>query len=237
MPEVSDPRNIKNILGVIAAFVAVATFMFSVFTNYGREKEDEIRSWQKTAVFDVLTSSKEDVLSFNKIRESYVTKAQTYVEHDIPKNELSEASTKRILLELIRDGALVQKSKDEYAVAVQREDLLKKESMSMLRQLGKNAVLTNKLLTILAQSPGAHDVKQLVGALSKQATISAAEASGVVSQAISRRLIFIHPGEKFKTFLIADAPQIYFAILMGMVPPQIVPVPPQMPSRSGIRRR
>ena len=127
-------KTIRDILGAIAATIAVVAFVFSVATNYMREKENDIRTWQKTVVFDIVTQSTTPSVTFANIRQKYVTEASAYEDYDMPNHELSPASTRRILLELIRDRALIPKNNDSYSISDKTANPVIDETLEILRK-------------------------------------------------------------------------------------------------------
>ena len=114
-------KTFKYIFSATVAIVAVVTLLFSVYTNYTLKQNEEIRTWQKIVVLNYV-GSKDSPVTFKDIRNNYVTESQAYEDHNLPKSELSIASTRRILLELVRDGALVQKEKDSFSISIHSGD-------------------------------------------------------------------------------------------------------------------
>ena len=107
----------KEIIKTLAAAVAVVAFLFSVINDYNRGKQSETRSWQKAIVFDIVIASDEQPVAFESIRDKYLNEVQAYSEYNVPRQELKKIPTRRILMDLIRDGVLTQEGADLYTIA------------------------------------------------------------------------------------------------------------------------
>lgn len=112
-------EKIRDIFVVVGGGVAAATFVFSVVSGYYIDREHEIRNWQKAYVFQLLSQTANQPMTFSQIQDSFQDAGDVHLQFDIPKRELHPSATRRVLLELISDGTLVQYGTDNFAINVQ----------------------------------------------------------------------------------------------------------------------
>lgn len=101
---------------IVAGLVAAGTFVFSLLSDFKRTNEDDIRIWQKTIMYKIVSDTAPEPVSFADIKQKYVTEATANQQLDVPKEELDDTVTRRILLELVADGALKIAAKDSYSI-------------------------------------------------------------------------------------------------------------------------
>ena len=214
-------KAIRDGVAVLAALIAVSAFVFSVVTHYAREKEDEIRIWQKTVVFEIVSTSNEQPISFDEVRRRYVTESTAYKEHILPKEEISPSSTRRILLELVRDGAIAQTGSNLYTIPHEESNPIIDQTLAILNDQHNRTKLTDTLVSILSVNPGKYTRKDLVAALSEKAGVTVSTAIGIVSKAIATRLVFMDFHNNLVLYLASDVPD---RVLI------MPPIPPMQPS-------
>ena len=204
-------RTAGQVCLILTGVAAILTFILSFFVEERRTRESEVRAWQKAIVFEIIAKASPKSVTFERIRDSYVSEASVYEQFDIPKNQLSRVATRRILLELISDRALVQKGNDSFAidsVDPVGEEMIEKfgESFDVLFSAIEDKNLSDQLISIVGNNAGRYGRRELAEKLVEQSSISYVRASTFVHQAISSGIVYVDPGKNYRTFLITDVP-------------------------------
>ena len=113
----------SRILAIVAGLVAAGTFVFSLLSDFKRASENDIRTWQKAIMYKIVSDAAPGAVHFDDIRGKYVTEAAANQQFDVPKEELNDTVTRRILLELIADKVLVLSAKNFYSINVRTYEI------------------------------------------------------------------------------------------------------------------
>lgn len=108
----------SRVFVIVAGLVAAGTFVFSLLSEYKRSNENDIRAWQKTIIYKIVADSDLGSANFNEIKVRYVAEAAAHQQFDVPKEELNDTVTRRILLELVSDGALRLADQGYYSINI-----------------------------------------------------------------------------------------------------------------------
>jgi hypothetical protein len=105
--------KIFAILTGVASLVTVAITLQQIHHDYRRA---EIKDWQKTAIFSIVSHAKVTGISEKEIQEKYNALARDAYK-ELPREELQTAALERALLEVISMHAIQQLTDGSFAFA------------------------------------------------------------------------------------------------------------------------
>lgn len=175
----------------------------------------KVNDLQKAIIFEVVLKAAPNSIGFEEIQGAYVSRSAEYEERELPKDQLNPKATRRVLLELIADNAIIQTARDEYSL----NNLQSLQAMRMLemteaakndrREFQANRLkfeqeserrtnITELILQMVGDKPGKYTEGELVRALMRTESLRKAEAVMAVNGALAQRLLFFHrkKGEK-----------------------------------------
>jgi hypothetical protein len=94
-------------IGAASAVIAASAFVFSVLTRRKADGEAELRNWQRVVIYSLIEQA--SPILFDDLKSRYLQKAQQMLFHRVPKKEIQDASLRRILLDLQKDGVIIRK--------------------------------------------------------------------------------------------------------------------------------
>ena len=144
----------SRIFVIVAGLVAAGTFVFSLLSDYKRLNENDIRTWQKTIIYKIVTDAAPKTVHFGNIRKEYVTEAAANQQFDVPREELDDTVTRRILLELVADGVLILTDRDSYSVNMRKHETDRYETLmkGYGSTIEKMSIFTEKYRELVEES-------------------------------------------------------------------------------------
>ena len=98
----------------ISAVVAALTFLVSTFSNTRRKRAELVREWQRVIIAEIFQTNSEADFSFSQLVEKYHSAATGYADHKLSASELSKATLRRIIVELVEGRVIEQLQGDTY---------------------------------------------------------------------------------------------------------------------------
>ncbi|NOD68532.1 hypothetical protein [Ruegeria sp. HKCCD7303] len=166
-------RLISTVLGIVAALFGFYKFYLQRVEQSQKldaeRRQQTISSWRKAKLQEIMTQS-DNLLSIGQLTEKL--KASAFdVEFDIEKDDLKEQTVRLLVLELVRDGILVQFLKDIYG--------LKLLPYNPAAQLTADQVKGNQALRAafakIVDFPGRYDSARLFDEVGVEAGLSKAD--------------------------------------------------------------
>jgi hypothetical protein len=203
------PTVMVSIVSVLIAIGAMAASWYNVSNTVSKElaekRKGAMLDWQRVVVYKIIEAGTKDKdkdndgsMSFETIRQQYVTEAAAADGISLPKGELQPWSLRRILLDLIMTQAVYQSHDDKYCI--QRSYTNPRAGRTFLEEQANYTILN-----LLSREGGKHDFLELGQIVTDKLKITNEEYNSIMNQLMASNLVLV--GLNKKLYSIASIPR------------------------------
>jgi hypothetical protein len=106
---------LQSLAVTASAIVATITLVVAVLDRLRNQRRERVEDWQRVIVQKAMQTAIEP-LSLDQILRRYRTEATAFATYSIKPDELSSDALRKVLIDLIDKGAILQRGEDKYAL-------------------------------------------------------------------------------------------------------------------------
>jgi len=197
----------ESLAVTVSAIVATMAFVFSVWNQYQRQRNQQISRWQKAVIHQMFQKTAMTSLSFEEMQEKYRVEASAFP-INIKKKELSSEALRVIIMEMVANRIIEQEGEDLYTIynwqnqSDIRDERIFDEMQGAIGSLIDSArepmKIRSELFKILIRNPDKYNISELIIKFQTDNTydIDSDELMVALTQMVARGDLLENPDKK-----------------------------------------